>query len=92
MKELPISKTWFATGTHFALNKEQLGKPNNLQNMAANNEKGSLNQETGYAESETRITSVGCFSQDFTTCSLFNLERVSSKNFNEKGCLGVPKA
>ena len=92
LKESPVSKTWFTIGTHFALNKEQLGKPNNLQNMVANNEKGYLNQETGYAESETGITSVGSSSQDFTTCSLFNLARVSSKNFGEKSCLGVAKA
>ena len=67
-----------------ALNKEHLGKPNNLQNMAASNEKGSLNQETGYFESETGITSVGSSNQDFTTCLLLNLARVSSKKFGEK--------
>ena len=58
-KESPVSRIWFAIGIHCTLNKEQFGKPYNLQNVAHNNEKGSLNQEIGYAGSETGMSSVG---------------------------------
>ena len=50
---------WCAIGTRFSLKEEQFGNPYNLQNMAASNENGSLNQEIGYAGSEVGITNVG---------------------------------
>ena len=67
LKESLVSKMWCAIGTHCALNEEQFGNPNNMQNMVSSNKKGSLNHEIGYTKSEVGITNVGSSIHDFTT-------------------------
>ena len=42
-----VANIWWDIGSHLALNTVQLGNLYNLQSMAANREKGSINQEMG---------------------------------------------